>query len=350
VCFGMKSTKEVSTTTNNTTNQSAATNEQKRQAIDPAITAASNANLAYLTNARDTGYQEYGGPRVAGVSEGEQGANAMLQGLVGTTNPFSSEVADTFRNASTAGPQSVSTTRAIDDVPGAGGGGSTQDYMNPYIAQVLAPQLREIERQRVASQKRLDTQSTMGGAFGDARSGFEGAENTRNYDLAGTDTTGRAYADAFAQAMGLKTADINRLLDVGKTNAGLAETALNRQSANAAQLQGLGAQDTQRQIDLTKQAAQSQGALGALTRGLSQQQLDALYQEFQNKQQYPLAVSNLLSTAIGKAQGNIDTTASGTNVGTSQATGLKTEDTKAPDNSGLQLLGALGGAFLRPAG
>lgn len=298
--------------------------------IDPYLAGASKSNIDYLNNYRDTGFQEYGGPRVADLSGDENSAYGMIRSLAGTSDPYTSTLQNTYGNAATAGPQTVSTSRVIDDVPGsgAGGGGSTQDYMNPYIAQVLGPQLRELQRQAQLNQNSLDARATMGGAFGDARSGFEASENTKNLNNAVTDTTGKTMSDAYGNAMALKTGDINRLLDVDKTNAGLAETGMSRALAGGAALQGLDKWNTGRTADLATMLAQAGGA----ERGNQQSKLDAAYDEFNKGRQFPLDVSKVISASLSGSplvqQGTADQT------------------TYKPDNSGFGMLASLAGSLL----
>lgn len=306
-------------------NKTVSTENTSKQA-DPALRQVGLNNLDFLTKLRDSGYQSYGGQRVADLSGDENNAGGMIRSLAGSQNPYTSNLESVYGRVANTGPQNVSTTRVIDNVPGQGAGGSTADYMNPYLAQVLAPQLREIDQQAVENQKGLDARAAMGGAFGDARSGFEASQNTKNANLLRSDTTGRGYSDAFNNAMGLKTADINRLLNAGQFNASMNEQGLARALQGGQALQGLDKYNTGRQADLANLLQQ----FGATGRGIDQAKLDAAYQEFAKKQQYPLDIAKLIAGGVAGAPGN--------------TTG--TTEKQAPDNSGWGLLGALGGTAL----
>ena len=293
MCFGFGESKptETRTSTGNTATTNAANTANNSSTSLPAwLTNASQGNLSFLNNLRDAGYQEYTAPRVADLSNDENTAYGMIRALAGTGNQYSPEIASLFRKVGSTAPDTLSTTRAIDNVPGQGASGSTQDYMNPFIDAVLAPQLRELDRNQTLSQNNLDASRTMGGAFGDARSGFEAAENTRNFTNAKIDTTGKANADAFDRAMALKTNDISRLLDVSKSNAALKEQGLARALAGGNALMGLDRYDTGRQADLAGMLERA----GASQRGVQQAKLDAAYQEFSKKTGFPLELSKLI--------------------------------------------------------
>jgi len=85
--------------------------------------------------------------------------------------------------------------------------GKMSDYMNPYTQNVLDPQIRQIEENLQRGQRDLGANATMAGAFGDARHGIEGAQLRQDAGQAITDVTGKAYADAWNNAMGLRSSD-----------------------------------------------------------------------------------------------------------------------------------------------
>lgn len=299
--------------------------EVKTNSIPQYLTDASQSNIAALNDLRSNGFESYGGPIAAGASGNQDQAFGMSSAIAGSSNPYTATSQDAFTRAATAGPQSVSTQRAIDDVPGAPGtaGGSTQDYMNPYVAQVLAPQLRDIDQQAALRQNQSDAQATMSGAFGDARTGFAQAQNSKNQQLARTDAIGKTYSDAYTNAMSLKEGDIARNLDTSKTNAALNEQGLSRAITGGQALTGLDQYDTGRTSDLIQQLLAS----GGVQRGINQDQLTAAYNEFLRKQQRPLQTSALVTSAINGAPHDTNSV-----------------DTKsAPDNSGYGIIGSIAG-------
>ena len=85
----------------------------KETAIPAWLQSASQENINNLQGMRDQGYQSYEGPRVADLSSDEMWGNHLIRSLAGSSNPYTSVMEGAFNNAATAGPQSVSTVRAI---------------------------------------------------------------------------------------------------------------------------------------------------------------------------------------------------------------------------------------------
>lgn len=85
--------------------------------------------------------------------------------------------------------------------------GAISDYVDPYIAAVLGPQIREI--QRAGAQQRIGIGDAAQGAhaYGDARHGVVESEQMRNEMQNIGDVTGQAYSNAWNNAMGLRGAD-----------------------------------------------------------------------------------------------------------------------------------------------
>lgn len=352
--------------TNNTANTS-----YNESGIPDWLTGASQGNINFLSGLRDAGYQQYQGPRVADLNSDQTGAASIIRALAGSNNPYASQIQALFSNGANAPASQVSTSRLIDNVPGQGASGSTQDYMDPYLEAVLKPQLRSIDENSIRNQNALDARATMGGAFGDTRSGFEAAQNTRDTNNLRNDTVGKAYSQAFTDAMARKGIDLNRILDVGKTNAGLNETALNRGFTGGAALEGLDKYNTGRTADLATMLGQT----GTAERGVDQAKMDAAYEEFSKKTGFPLEVSKLLMSAIngtpysktstgattgtslgsgstiGSGQTSNATTGNtaseGSTTGLSNLSGLTT--TEKPDNSGWGILASLLGTVGKAA-
>lgn len=112
-------------------------------------------------------------------------------------------------------PATLSTEKLTDE-----GGylGSIESYMSPYLKQVLDPQIREINEALQGGRRDLGAGAQMAGAFGDARHGIM---ETGLYDTAMqniSDTTGRTYADAWNEAMALRSGDRSAKLAVDTSN------------------------------------------------------------------------------------------------------------------------------------
>lgn len=96
--------------------------------------------------------------------------------------------------------------------------GSIDSYMQPYLQQVLDPQIREINEALQGGRRDLGAGAQMSGAFGDARHGIM---ETGLYDTAMqnvSDVTGRTMADAWSEAMALRSGDRSAKLAVDTSN------------------------------------------------------------------------------------------------------------------------------------
>lgn len=106
--------------------------------------------------------------------------------------------------------------RVIDNIPGApgaaGGAGSTQDYMDPYLDNVLnRTQARIREATDMARQWSSNASSHGEGAFGDARHGIADSLIEEKGIQQMGDTAAAGYSAAYNNAMGLKQGDIDNL-------------------------------------------------------------------------------------------------------------------------------------------
>jgi hypothetical protein len=136
--------------------------------------------------------------------------------------------------------------------------GVAQSYMNPYLQQVLAPQLQAIQRQADIQKNVLGAQAAKSGAFGGARSGLMesqlAAETIRQQQQA----TGQAYGDAYKAGMGQFNVEQN----IGQNLATLL------------------------------------GAIGAGQRGIEQEGITARKAQFEEERKYPYANLQFLQSML----------------------------------------------------
>lgn len=197
-------------------------------------------------------------------------------------------------------------------------------YMNQYVMQALAPQLQQMDTANAATNQATNAQATGSGAYGDARTGIQQANNSFNQNVQREGVIGNAYNNAFNTAIGAGAQDVSNNLNAQTTNANLNETALNRSLGGANALEGL--QNQQLGV------AGAQNATGSQQTAQSQANLTAQYNQWLMAQQYPFQTGQLLN----------QTTSAG-----AQAMPASTQSTtQQPNNSGLALLGTLGGAAL----
>jgi hypothetical protein len=201
-------------------------------------------------------------------------------------------------------------------------------YMNQYLMQALAPQLQQLNVQAANTNAATDAQATGSGAFGDARTGIEQANNQFNENLQREGVIGNAYNQAFNTAIGAGAQDVANNLQAQTTNANLNETALNRQAAGATDLENL--QNQQLGV------ANAENAMGQQQTAQQQAQLTAAYNQWLMSQQYPFQVAQLMNSTVG--------------AGATAFPAASTTTEEKPDNSGLSLLGALGGGLMSNSG
>jgi hypothetical protein len=168
-------------------------------------------------------YQVYGGPLTAGPSDLQ---NQVFQGL-GSLN-FPSNLGQSFSNTSAYAPpptggsiygiQPIGTGQDGTGTQVAGGqmGGMGQglgslgaqqptgiagQYMNPYLQNVLDPQLAEMRRQNDITQMKTNAGLTSQGAFGGGRQAIMNSENNRNMMQQMNQAIGTGYSNAYDKAM-----------------------------------------------------------------------------------------------------------------------------------------------------
>lgn len=132
-----------------------------------------------------TPYMAYTGPLSAGYSPLQQ---KYFTGL-GTLG-FPSTLGQSFTGMSTqTGPSGQPMSVA-------------EQYMNPYMQQVLQPQLQAMQRQADIQKSALGAQAARAGAFGGARAGLMQSQLNAELMRQQQQATGQAYQQAYTQGLG----------------------------------------------------------------------------------------------------------------------------------------------------
>lgn len=284
-------------------------------------------------------YQSYGGQRVAQAGEDQLRAAEMARGIAGSGIAGLGTAMDVTRGnvaagqALAAGAQpyqfgesqfsAADTTAGQFDPTQMFNAGAAEQYMSPYIQNVLNRQTQEARRQFDIGQGARDTQAVQAGAFGGSRSAVqqalaEEALQRQMGDIYGTGMQS-AYQDAqqafqadrgarFAQEQA-QMAERARAQELGAGEAGRVQagaageagrvqeaqaledararaeqlTALGFSSEQAMQMAGLG--ETARAADI--QGAQMLEALGQTDEARRQAGLDVAYQDFLRQEAFP---------------------------------------------------------------
>ena len=299
MCFGNQ-------TTSTTTNQSTP---------NPAVAAAATQNLTAAQNLQNAGFTPYTGQQVANFSPQQQSSFDMTNNIANNgTAPAATSMIDQYASApaQSVSPETISSQMS--------------PYMNQYVMQALAPQLQQMNMANAATNAATDAQATGSGAYGDARTGIQQANNAFNQNVAQEGVIGNAYNNAFNTAIGAGAQDVSNNLQGQTTNANLAETALQRSLGGANALEGLQTQ----QLGV----AGAQNTMGAQQTAQQQANLTAQCNQWLMAQQYPFQTSQLLDQA--------------TSAGAQAMPATTTSTTQQPNNSGWALAGALGSAALAP--
>lgn len=141
----------------------------------------SNVNTATDIAARP--YTTYTGQQVADLTPAQTTALDQV-----ATNDTGSPLAGTYDSAIDR------TSKTLEP-------SAVKDWMSPYVDQALTPTLRSIYQKGDAAAKVIDTKATGAGAFGDARTGVEQGENTRNTATLAADATATGYDKAYNNAV-----------------------------------------------------------------------------------------------------------------------------------------------------
>lgn len=285
------------------------------------ITEASKDVLRRARELADKPFEPYKGDRVADFSGDQIQAFEMLRNLIANAPDVLGESLQGARAYASAPAQHLATERLVDE---SGRLGAIEDYVNPYVKAALQPTLRAIQDQAAAARKRIASNATSAGAFGDARHGILEARLNQDTATAMGDTASKFYMDAFERAMGRRESDLNRMTEIDKLNAAFVEQALERMFAGSGALLDRASQDQTNQLERIRALLSA----GAMQQGLEQAELDAAYEEFLRKYGHDFNLIEMLSSALGGVPYD------------------KTQITKQPNNSLFGTIGSALGSFL----
>ena len=206
---------------------------------------------------KETGYQDYEGPRIAGFSPEEQAAMSGISGLVGAGSQYFDPARDLAKGL---GERFTADT--------------AQSYMNPYQQSVVDVEKRKAREDFSQTMQDIGTKAVGAGGFGGSRQAILEGEATS--DL------GQRLGDI--QAIGTKQAfdDARKAFEAQK----------GRERLSGSALASLGQQAPQQALkELTALAG-----VGEAGRGMEQSKMDMAYQNFLDRQ-------NFASSALGDYAG-----------------------------------------------
>jgi len=251
-----------------------------------------------LTDINQYPYQSYEGQRVAQFTpmqqQSYQGAETMQPSyqLTGATGL-----------AGLAGQRGLNAQYSYDPYQSQSvtAGNNVQNYMNPYMQNVVDIQKREAQRQSGIQGTQQQAQATQAGAFGGGRDAIMRAERERNLGTQMGDIQAQGSNAAYQQALQQfnteqqarqGAAQLNA--QQGQFGAGLGLQGLNTALQGANTLGTLGQNQYQQDMGIN----QLQNQYGMQQQNQVQKVLDTGYQDFQNYQNYPYKQLGFMSDML----------------------------------------------------
>lgn len=240
-------------------------------------------------------YRAYTGERTAQFTPLQQQAFTGAQNLgpasqLGTATGLASQIAGSAQQAGQYTPGQFE--------GGIFGSQQAQQYMSPYMQNVVDIEKREAGRQAGIAGLQQQAQAVGAGAFGGGRDAIMRAEAARNLATQQGDIQSRGLQSAFQSAQQQFNADMARSMQAQQLGeqsrqygAGLGLQGLNTALQASQQLQGLGAEQYRQQLG----ALGLQGQLGTQQQQQVQDILNQRYADFQAQQRHPYQQLGYLS-------------------------------------------------------
>lgn len=230
---------------------------------------------AALTDVNQNPYQTYSGERIAGFSPMQQQAMQNAQGMSVAPQIGQATAASTMAGLGGLGVAGQANPYGFQNQVGG--------YMNPYMNQILAPQLAEANRNYDIGATKQQSAATQAGAFGGSREAIMAAENERNRNMGLNQIYGQGLNTAYTNAQNQYNQNLqNQLAGFGMANQA------------AGQLGNLGQNQYQQNMGINALQAQ----YGGQQQALAQQGLTQAYSDFQNQQNYPYKQLGFMSDLI----------------------------------------------------
>lgn len=228
-----------------------------------------------LTDVNQNPYQTYTNPRIAGFSPLQQQSMQNASNMQVAPQIGQGTAAATMAGLGGLGVAGQANTQGFQNQVGG--------YMNPYMNQILAPQLAEANRQYDIGATKQQSAATQAGAFGGSREAIMAAENERNRNTGLNQIYGQGLNTAYTNAQNQYNQNLqNQLAGYGMANQAAGQ--LGQLGQNQYQ-QGMGINTLQNQYGGQQQA-------------LAQQGLTQAYSDFQNQQNYPYKQLGFMSDLI----------------------------------------------------
>ena len=217
-----------------------------------------------VTDINQNPYQPYGGNRIAGFSDLQ---NQSFQGAQNMQPSQQLGMGTGMATGAGLGGMSIAGQANPYGFQNQVGG-----YMNPYMNQILAPQLAEANRQYDIGATKQQSAATQAGAFGGSREAIMAAENERNRNTGLNQIYGQGLNTAYTNAQNQYNQNLQNQLS-GYGLMGQSASTLGQLGQSQYQ-QNMGINALQNQYGGQQQAQQQKG-------------LDTAYNDFLTQKNYP---------------------------------------------------------------
>jgi len=220
------------------TSQTVSQTSEFPEELKPYITDVLGKAQAIQEKREQEGYRPYEGPQIAEFTPEQQQAFTGISGLVGEGGKY-------FDPATRLAAASAIAPRA----------GEVQQYMSPYMQNVVDIQQREAQRQADVAAQQLGAQAVSAGGFGGSRQAILEAEQQRNLQTQLGDIQARGLTAAYEDAQARIAAQRQRELAASGQFAQLGQIAPQQALKELTALEAVGAQQqalSQRGLDIAK--------------------------------------------------------------------------------------------------
>ena len=226
------------------TSQTLSQTSEFPEELKPYITDVLGKAQAIQEKREQEGYRPYEGPQIAEFTPEQQEAFTGISGLVGEGGKY-------FDPATRLAASSAIAPRA----------GEVQQYMSPYMQNVVDIQQREAQRQADVAAQQLGAQAVSAGGFGGSRQAILEAEQQRNLQTQLGDIQARGLTAAYEDAQARMAAQRGRELAASGQFAQLGQIAPQQALKELTALEAVGAQQqalSQRGLDIAKSQFQQE--------------------------------------------------------------------------------------------
>jgi hypothetical protein len=245
-------------------------------------------------------YVSYGGQRLAGFAPDTEQAFDITRNVAARGTP-ELDIAGGVLGASAMRGLGASGYQAAPIQQTAFGQPQAEQYMSPYMNEVLARQKAAAVRDYDEGRPARDTAAIRAGAFGGYRSAIQEGVAQRGLGerLSDIEATGRqrAYESAQGQFERDRAASMQAQAQTEQQRLAAAQYGLSGAGLGVQAGQALGQIGATRQ-GLTLQQAQALQQQGGVQQEQSQRELDLAYQDFLNQREYGKQQINFLSSIM----------------------------------------------------